>query len=152
MPDAPRTQLPPVARAAVRGLATLWVIGLNSLIAAGVVWWLVLGPGMLTDPARGGLAVLAAIVLAAPGLVLLHFERSLRGAALLIAELADRTAAGERFDGPPGFFFRSMRMAMRQRGIGVLAQPWYWAAGAWGFGASVVLVLAALVLAAAALW
>ena len=96
--------------------------------------------------------MLAAIVLAAPGLVLLHFERSLRGAALMIAELADRTAAGERFDGPPGFFFRSIRLAMRHRGIGVLATPWYWAAAAWGFGASVVLILAALVLVAAAVW
>ena len=146
MSEAPRTQLPPVARAAVRGLVALWGLGIQTLIAAAVVWWLVFGPGWLTEPGRAGVAVLGAVALAMPALVLLHFWRSLRRAAFMIAELADRTAAGERFDGPPGFFFRSIRMAMRQRGIGVLARPWYWAIAAWGFGSSIVLILAAMIL------
>ena len=152
MSDTPRLDLSPAARAAVRGLAALSGLGLTSVIAGAVVWWLMLGPGVLSDPVRSALAIVAAIVLAAPRLLLLHFERSLRRAALMIAELADRNAAGERFDGPPGFFFRSIRLAMRRRGIGVLATPWYWAAAGWGFGASVVLILAALVLVAAAVW
>ena len=151
MPDAQRTQLPPVARAAVQGLAALWALGLQTLIAAAVVWWLVFGPGWLTEPGRAGIAVLGAVALAMPALVLLHFWRSLRRAAFMIAELADRTAAGERFDGPPGFFFRSIRMAMRQRGIGVLARPWYWAIAAWGFGSSIALILAAMILVVRAL-
>ncbi len=151
MSDAPRTQLPPVARAAVQGLAALWALTLQTLIAAAVVWWLVFGPGWLTDPARAGFAVLGAVALAVPGLLLLHFWRSLRRAAFMIAELADRTAAGERFDGPPGLFFRSVRLAMRKRGIGVLAKPWYWAAAAFGFGSSIVMIVVAMILVVRAL-
>lgn len=152
MQHPPRPDLSSTARAAVRGLAGLRLLGLGSLAAASMVWWLVLGPDTLAGPGRAALAAVAGIVLAAPGLLLLHFEWSLRRAALMVAELVDRNATGERFDGPPGLFMRSMRLAMRRRGIGVLAAPWYWLAGAWAFGASVVLILGALALVVAALW
>lgn len=151
MHHRPPSRPSPAARAAVRGLAALWALGLSSFVAAGLVWWFVIGVDAFADLPRGMLAAVAAVVLPAPGVLVLHFERSLRRAALMLAELADRNAAGERFDGPPGLFFRSIRLAMRQRGIGMLAQPWYWAAAAWGFGASVVLIIGACVLVVAAL-
>lgn len=146
MHEAPRLDLRPAARAAVKGILGLRVLGVGSLASGALVWWLVLGSTALAGPMNVAVAAVGALVLAAPGLLLLHFQWSLWRAALMLAELADRSAAGERVDGPPGFFFRSMRLAMRRRGIGLLATPWYWAAAAWGFGASVVLVLAACAL------
>ena len=46
---------------------------------------------------------------------------------------------------------RSVRLAMRERGIGLLAVPWYWLLALWAFAASGLLILGALVLGLAAL-
>ena len=151
MHEGPRPDLTPAARVAVRGLAVMRVVGVGALAAGALVWWIVVGSDATADPVGATLAVLTAIALVAPGMLLLRFEWSLRRAALMFAELADRTAAGERFDATPALFRRSMRLAMRRRGIGLLATPWYWALAAWGFGASAVLLLAAVVLVVAAL-
>lgn len=151
MHERPRPELPPAARIAVRGLVAMRFAGVGAVAAGAVVWWFVVGSDALGDPVGATLALLVAVALLAPGVLLLHFEWSLRRAALMLAELADRNAAGERFDATPALFRRSMRLAMRRRGIGLLATPWYWALAAWGVGASLVLLLAALVLVVAAL-
>jgi hypothetical protein len=148
--NAPHPHRSQAARAAVRGLAGLRLFGLASLAGGAVVWWATAGDGALDDPGRTALAALVAVVLALPGLLVLHFERSLRRAASMVVELVERSEAGERFDDEPWLFWRSVRLGMRQRGIGVLAAPWYWMAALWAFGASGLLIIGALVLGLAA--
>ncbi|MDA1061533.1 MAG: hypothetical protein O2895_01240 [Chloroflexi bacterium] len=139
------------ARTAVRGLAALRLFGLAALAASAVVWWATLGAETFEGPARAALAVLAGALLAVPGLLVLHFERSLRRAASMVVELVEQREAGARFDDEPWLFWRSVRLGMRQRGIGLLAAPWYWLLVLWAFGASGLLLIGAFVIAVAAL-
>ena len=136
---------------AVRGLAFLRLFGIASLAAAAVVWWLTAGEGATSSPPRFAMAAFLGTLMAVPGLVVLHFERSLRRAAEMVVELMQRREAGERFDDEPWLFWRAVRLGMRRRGIGPLAAPWYWLLALWSAGASGLLILGALVLALAAL-
>ena len=139
------------ARTAVRGLAALRLLGLAALAAGAVVWWATAGEGALDSPGQTALAVLGGGLLALPGLLIVHFELSLRRAASMVVELVERRESGERFDDVPWLFWRSLRLGMRRRGIGLLAAPWYWLLVLWAFGASGLLLIAALVLGLAAL-
>jgi len=139
------------ARAAVRGLAALRLFGLAALTAGAAVWWATVGGGALDSPGQAALAVLAGALLALPGLLIGHFAVSLRRATSMVAELAERRASGERFDDEPGLFWRSLRLGMRRRGIGLLAAPWYWLVVLWAFGASGLLLIGALAIGLVAL-
>ncbi len=137
-------------RTAVRGLAALRLFGLSSVAAGAVVWWLTVGDGAMDSPARTAVALLAGGLLALPGLLIVHFELSLRRAASMVVELVERRESGERFDDEPWLFWRSVRLGMRRRGIGLLATPWYWLLVLWAFGASGLLLVGALVVGLAA--
>ena len=139
------------ARSALRGLAALRLFALGSLAAGGLVWWVTAGAGALDSPGQTALAVPVGALLALPGLLIVHFEVSLRRAASMVAELAERRATGERFDDEPWLFWRSLRLAMRRRGIGLLAAPWYWLGVLWAFGASGLLLIGALAVGVVAL-
>ena len=138
-------------RAARRGLAGLRLAALASLAAALVVWWLTAGEAALDSVGGGLAAALLAFALALPGLLLLHVDHSLRRAAGLVAELRERAGEGESWAQDRRLFMRSVRLAMRERGIGLLAVPWYWLLALWAFAASGLLILGALVLGLAAL-
>ena len=135
----------------MRGLAALRLLGLAALAAGAVVWWATAGEGVLDSPGQTALAVLGGALLASPGLLIVHFELSLRRAASMVVELVERRESGERFDDVPWLFWRSLRLGMRRRGIGLLAAPWYWLLVLWAFGASGLLLIAAVVLGLAAL-
>jgi hypothetical protein len=133
------------ARAAVRGLAALRLFGLASLAAGSVVWWVTVGDGAIDSPGQTALAVLGGALLALPGLLIGHLEVSLRRAASMVVELVERRDSEARFDDEPGLFWRSLRLGMRRRGIGLLAAPWYWLVVLWAFGATGLLLIGALV-------
>ena len=134
-----------------RGLLALQLLALTSLTAAAIVWWLIAGRDALDS--RGGLtaAVIVGAVLALPGLLLVHLTRTLYRAGRLATELRVRAQRDELWANDPQLLMRSVRLAMRERGLGVLATPWYWLLGLWAVGASGLLILGALVLGLAAL-
>jgi hypothetical protein len=134
-----------------RGMLLLQLLALTSLAAAAVAWWLIAGDDALESP--GGLvrASIIGAALALPGLLLLHFTRTLYRAGALAVELRERAQRDEVMANDPQLFMRSVRLAMRQRGVGVLAAPWYWRLAFWAVGASGLLIVGALVLALAAL-
>ena len=46
---------------------------------------------------------------------------------------------------------RTLRLALRERGAGMIAAPWYWLLSLWAAAASLVLILGAVSLGLAAL-
>ena len=134
-----------------RGLLALQLLALAALVAAAVVWWLIAGADGLDSPGGLALAVVVGAALALPGLLLVHFTRTLYRASALAAELRERAHSDEPWANDPRLFMRSVRLAMRERGIGLLATPWYWLLALWAVGASGLLVIGALVLGLAAL-
>ena len=134
-----------------RGLLALQLLALTSLTAAAIVWWLIAGRDAPDSAGALTAAAIVGAVLALPGLLLVHLTRTLYRAGRLATELRERAQSDELWANDPQLLMRSVRLAMRERGLGVLATPWYWLLGLWAVGASGLLILGALVLGLAAL-
>ena len=137
-----------LARRALRALALL---ALSSLAAGFAVWLAVAGRGAAASPGGLALAAAAGLALALPGLLLAHFARALARAGALLDELRARPFGDPSWTGDPRLFARSLRLALRERGAGLLAAPWYWLLVLWALAASGLLIAGALALGIAAL-
>ena len=138
-----------------RGLRVLEAFAFVSLVAGVVVWWLIAGREGVGSSAQLALSAFIAVALLLPGLLLVHLARTIHRAAALIEELRERIAGargrGEEWTGDGRLLARSLRLALRERGAGMVAAPWYWLLALWAAAASLVLILGALVLGLAAL-
>lgn len=139
------------AALARRALRALGLLALVSLAAAGAVWLAVAGRGAADSPGGLALAVVAGAALALPGLLLAHLARTLARAGAALAELRERPPGDPSWAGDRRLFARSLRLAMRERGVGLLAAPWYWLLALWALAASCLLIAGALALGIAAL-
>ncbi len=142
-------------RIARRGLRALELLAAGSLAAGAVLWWLIAGHDGIGSPQALAWALFLGCVLALPGLLLVHFVRTLYRAAGLIAELRERVAGpgpgGEEWASDGRLLARTLRLALRERGAGMIAAPWYWLLAVWAAGASAVLILGAVAFVVAAL-
>lgn len=123
-PTANRSLLFTFLALARRAFALMYWFALATLLAGALVWFLLVDREAILP------ALLAAVLLIAPGLVLLHALRTL--------QTVGRTAfTGRR---APGSLARVTNMAL-------LLRPWYWAAVAVSLLAGLVLVPAAIIVA-----
>ena len=143
------------SRIARRGLRALELLATASLAAGVLLWWLITGHDGIGSPAGLVYAVLLAGVLVLPGLLLVHVARTLSRAARLMLELREQVGEaglrGEEWASDGRLLARTLRLALRQRGAGVIATPWYWLLALWAAAASGVLILGAVALGLAAL-
>lgn len=143
------------AQLARRALRVLEVFAFASLAAGAIVWWLVVGRDGPGSPAALALAAFIGVALLLPGLLLVHLARTLHRAAALVDELREQLAGaavrGEAWASDGRLLARMLRLALRQRGAGMIAAPWYWLLALWAAAASLVLILGAVVLGLAAL-
>ena len=58
---------------------------------------------------------------------------------------------GEEWASDGRLLARTLRLALRERGAGMIAAPWYWLLSLWAGAASLVLILGAVSLGLAAL-
>ncbi len=142
-------------RLARRGMRAVECFSFVSLAAGGLVWWLIAGRDGLGSPVEWALAAIIAVALLLPGLLLAHLARTLYRAAGLVDELREQLGEaarrGEAWTGDGRLLVRTLRLALRARGVGLIAAPWYWALSFWASVTSLVLILAAAVLSLAAL-
>ena len=143
------------SRIARRGLRALELLATASLAAGVLLWWLITGHDGIGSPAGLVYAVLLAGVLVLPGLLLVHVARTLSRAARLMLELREQVGEaglrGEEWASDGRLLARTLRLALRERGAGVVATPWYWLLALWAAAASGVLILGAIALGLAAL-
>lgn len=143
------------ATLARRGLRAVEIFAFASLVAGVAVWWLIAGREGPATPVELALAAVIAVALLLPGLLLVHLARTLYRTAALVDELREQIAGaagrGEEWTGDGRLLARTLRLALRERGAGMIAAPWYWALSLWASAASLALILGAVVLGLAAL-
>ncbi len=143
------------SRIARRGLRALELLATASLAAGVLLWWLITGHDGIGSPAGLVYAVLLAGVLVLPGLLLVHVARTLSRAARLMLELREQVGEaglrGEEWASDGRLLARTLRLALRERGAGVIATPWYWLLALWAAAAAGVLILGAVALGLATL-
>ncbi|MYE45548.1 MAG: hypothetical protein F4X25_02120 [Chloroflexi bacterium] len=142
-------------RLARRGLRAVEILAFVSLAAGVIVWWLIAGREGPATPVELALAAVIAAALLLPGLLLVHLARTLYRTAALVDELREQIAGaagpGEAWTGDGRLLARTLRLALRERGAGMIAAPWYWLLSLWAAAASLVLILGAVSLGLAAL-
>lgn len=138
-----------------RGLRAIELLAFTSLAAGALVWWLIAGREGPAAPVELALAAVIAAALLLPGLLLVHLARTLHRAAALIDELrqqlGEAAVRGEEWASDGRLLARTLRLALRERGAGMIAAPWYWLLSLWAGAASLVLILGAVSLGLAAL-
>ena len=143
------------ARIAQRGLRALELFAVVSLAAGALLWWLIAVRDGIASPAGLVYAAFLAVVLVLPGLLLIHVARTLHRAATLMVELREQVGEaglrGEEWASDGRLLARTLRLALRKRGAGVIAAPWYWLLALWAAAASGVVILGAVALGLAAL-
>lgn len=135
-------------RIARRGLRVLALFAYVSLAAGALLWWLIVGRDGFGSPLGLAWAAFLAVALMLPGLLLVHLVRTIHRAAALIEELREQVAAagrgGEEWASDGRLLARTLRLALRERGAGMIAAPWYWLLALWAAAASAVLILGAV--------
>ncbi len=143
------------ARLARRGLRAIELLAFASLVAGALVWWLIAGREGPATPVELTLAAVIAAALLLPGLLLVHLARTLYRAAAMLgelrAQLGEAALRGEPWSSDGRLLARTLRLALRERGAGMIAAPWYWLLSLWAVAASLVLILGAVALGLAAL-
>ena len=143
------------SRIARRGLRALELFAVVSLAAGALLWWLIAVRDGIASPAGLVYAAFLAVVLVLPGLLLVHVVRTLHRAAALMVELREQVGGaglrGEEWASDGRLLARTLRLALRERGAGMIAAPWYWLLALWAAAASGVVILGAVALGLAAL-
>ena len=142
-------------RLARRGLRAVELLAFAALVAGVLVWWLIAGREGPATPVELALAAVIAAALLLPGLLLVHLARTLYRTAAMLDELREQLGEaalrGEPWSGDGRLLARTLRLALRERGAGMMAAPWYWLLSLWAVAASLVLILGAVSLGLAAL-
>lgn len=142
-------------RLARRGLRAIELLAFASLAAGALVWWLIAGREGPAAPVEYALAAVIAAALLLPGLLLVHLARTLYRTAAMLDELREQlgeaAVRGEPWSSDGPLLARTLRLALRERGAGMIAAPWYWLLSLWAAAASLVLILGAVSLGLAEL-